>query len=118
MHRMTKSPRRTSNSPLFSKILRRKQVKAPNRRRRDRNVRFAHEPLEPRTLLTVVTFQQGIGGYTGTHDTDLFSFTPDVNLGSDTVISVDQQDFLVNFRQRCGQIAGNRSLSFRRACAA
>jgi hypothetical protein len=92
MHHRTTSPRRKSNSSLLSRVRRRKQGNASKPRRRDRDVRFALESLEPRQLLTVATFQQGVGGYTDTHDTDLFSGTPNVNLGTDAGISVDQQD--------------------------
>src|SRR5262245_56930656 len=50
------------------------------------------ENLEQRNLLTSVTFQQGFGGYAGTNDTVLFSISPTVNFGTDTAVSVDQQD--------------------------
>jgi hypothetical protein len=50
------------------------------------------ESLEPRNLLTSISFQQGVNGYVGTNDTVLFSIQPTVNFGTDTAISVDQQD--------------------------
>jgi hypothetical protein len=92
MHLLNILHRRTSNSPLYRDTVRKKHTKASNRSRRQSKNRVLHEPLEARTLLTVATFQQGVGGYTDTHDTDLFSGTPNVNLGTDAGISVDQQD--------------------------
>src|SRR5262249_8387912 len=54
--------------------------------------RLGLELLEPRQLLAAASFQQGVGGYSGTNDTVLFSISPTVNFGTDTGISVDQQD--------------------------
>jgi hypothetical protein len=50
------------------------------------------ESLEPRQLLAVSTFVQGVGGYAGAQDTVLYSISPNVNFGTETGISVDQQD--------------------------
>src|SRR5215831_3813752 len=91
MHLTNIFRRRTSNSPLLRNNFRNRDKKGSGRNRR-LGRQFFHESLEPRQLLTVVTFQQGVGGYTDTHDTDLFSGTPNVNLGTDAGISVDQQD--------------------------
>jgi hypothetical protein len=69
-----------------------KAMKGGSRPRGHRGAKLSIETLESREMLSVSTFQQGVGGYTSTHDVDLFSITPTVNLGTDTGISVDQQD--------------------------
>jgi Calx-beta domain len=84
--------RRKNFSSMFDKS---KNRKAASRKRcggQQRKTSLSLETLEPRQMLSVSTFQQGAGGYTSTHDVDLFSISPTVNLGTDTVISVDQQD--------------------------
>jgi hypothetical protein len=57
---------------------------------------FAFENLEPRHVLTTLSFVDTGGaldpGYKGTQDTLLFSIRPDTNFGTDTFVSVDQQD--------------------------
>lgn len=40
----------------------------------------------------VVTFQQNVGGYTGTRDTELRFIEPDLNTGSATSLSIDADD--------------------------
>ena len=50
------------------------------------------ESLEARQLLTTVSFQEGVGGYTGQEDTVLYSRDPNVNFGTEGSISPDQQD--------------------------
>ena len=50
------------------------------------------EALEERQMLTVTTFQQGVGNYSGQEDTVLYSRDPDVNFGTEGSISPDQQD--------------------------
>lgn len=59
---------------------------------KSRRLPRAFESLEPRNLLAVTTFQEGVGGYAGTQDTVLYSISPTVNFGAETGISVDQQD--------------------------
>ncbi|MCA9258676.1 MAG: DNRLRE domain-containing protein, partial [Planctomycetales bacterium] len=54
--------------------------------------RFQVENLEDRRLMAVTTFQNGVNNYNGTQDTVLYSISPDVNFGTETAISPDQQD--------------------------
>lgn len=50
------------------------------------------EALEDRRLLAVTSFENGVSGYSGTHDTGIFSIAPNVNFGTEVSISPDQQD--------------------------
>ncbi len=73
----------------FPKITRRERIrKSLSAQRRT----WSLENLEERIALTVQTFQEGAGLYTGTQDTVLYSQLPGVNFGTETSISVDQQD--------------------------
>jgi hypothetical protein len=83
---------RKNRSSFFRKSRSNKAKKSGSRPSGHRGVTLSIETLELREMLSVSTFQQGVGGYTSTQDVDLFSITPTVNLGTDTVISVDQQD--------------------------
>ena len=74
------------------------------------------ESLEPRNLLAVTTFQEGVSGYVGTQDTVLYSISGNVNFGAETGISVDQQD-VAGVRQgllRFDDIIGNNPGKFLR----
>ncbi len=55
--------------------------------------RMSVERCEDRTVPASLTFQQGLGGYAGTTDTDLFSLDANTNFADNTFISIDQQDF-------------------------
>ena len=83
---------RKNRSSFFRKLRSNKAKKSGSRPGGHRGTTLSIETLELREMLSVSTFQQGVGGYTSTQDVDLFSITPTVNLGTDTVISVDQQD--------------------------
>jgi hypothetical protein len=82
---------------MFNKL---KALSFPKFSRRDRLKKslssqrrtWTLENLEERIALTVQTFQDGAGLYTGTEDTVLYSQLPGVNFGTETSISVDQQD--------------------------
>ncbi len=67
-----------------------KTMKSDSKSRR--GSRLSLENLEDRKLLTVSTFQQGLGAYAGAQDTVLYSVDPDQNFGTEGSISPDQQD--------------------------
>src|SRR5262249_4057743 len=82
--------RRTRLSPsIFS----RKSRKLEKRSRRvARRAQLSVESLETRDMLSVSTFQQGVGGYSRTNAFVLCPISPTVNFSTDTSISIDQQD--------------------------
>ena len=53
---------------------------------------LSFEQLEVRQMLDAAMFQEGLNSYVGAEDTVLFSQAVDSNFGSETAISVDQQD--------------------------
>ncbi|MDZ4657050.1 MAG: Calx-beta domain-containing protein [Bythopirellula sp.] len=53
---------------------------------------FSFEALEDRRLLAVTSFRDGESGYAGTQDTVLYNLSANVNFGTETSISPDQQD--------------------------
>ncbi|WP_168205366.1 Calx-beta domain-containing protein [Bythopirellula goksoeyrii] len=63
-------------------------------------------------MLSATSFQDGVGGYSNTEDTVLYSISPDSNFGSETSISPDQQDAngvrqgLLRFNDIIGSLAG------------
>lgn len=63
--------------------------------RNRRRARFGRDlfRLDDRIAPAVLSFQQGVAGYEGTTDTDLFSLDANTNFADNTFISVDQQDF-------------------------
>ncbi|MDA0657448.1 MAG: DNRLRE domain-containing protein [Planctomycetota bacterium] len=75
---------------LFSQYKQPRQIS--RKRHTQRTFAQSIESLESRVVMAVATFQDGLGAYAGTQDTILFSTNPDVNFGSETGISVDQQD--------------------------
>ena len=79
------------NRSFFSRRRRKASARKAKNVRRS-NLRF--ESLEDRRVLatTTLTFQEGLNSYTGTEDTVLFSQAVDSNFGSESAISVDQQD--------------------------
>ena len=73
----------------------------------------ALETLETRTLLTTLSFQQGVdsgfGTYTGTRDTYLHTFQPDTNFGSVSPLRADpgpKRDSLIGFDNIIGSSPG------------
>lgn len=75
---------------LFSRYRQPRQI--ARKRSAQRTFSQSVESLEPRVVMAVATFQDGVAAYAGTQDTVLFSTNPDVNFGSETGVSVDQQD--------------------------
>ncbi|MEQ8837709.1 MAG: Calx-beta domain-containing protein, partial [Lacipirellulaceae bacterium] len=69
-----------------------KQAKRTRKTRSNKPAGLTFENLEPRQLLAVATFQEGLNNYIGAQDTVLFSQARDSNFGGETAISVDQQD--------------------------
>jgi hypothetical protein len=64
----------------------------PTAGRTGRRFRPTLSRLDERVVPALLSFQQGVNGYAGTQDTDLFSQTPNTNYGDVTFISPDQQD--------------------------
>ena len=83
--------RRKNRPSLLSSMLSRKagNTHSPSASRKSN---LLVENLERRDMLSVTTFQQGVSDYTGNQDTILYSISPNVNFGTDTGMSVDQQD--------------------------
>ncbi len=48
--------------------------------------------LDPQTVTNVVSFQQGVNGYTNAHDTNLRQANPDLNYGTEITIWSDAPD--------------------------
>src|SRR5262245_51876681 len=77
----------------FGKFSRKRMCSRKTRSKRRSQLSF--ENLESRNVLATLTFVDvgsAEAGYHGTHDTLLFSIRPDTNFGTDTAVSVDQQD--------------------------
>ena len=77
---------------LSSKSSRRNPLRFRKSRAAYRGVQLGFENLESRNLLAVATFTQGLNGYAGGEDTILYSRSPDVNFGTESFLSIDQQD--------------------------
>ena len=99
------------NRSLFSRK-RSGKSKYKSRKISSRRSNLGFENLEGRDLLAVAIFQEGLGTYTGTEDTVLFSQKPDSNFAAESAISVDQQDAngvrqgLLKFDNIIGNVAG------------
>ncbi|MDX1963425.1 MAG: Calx-beta domain-containing protein [Pirellulales bacterium] len=84
--------RSMSNWSMFRNSRQRKGAQAQQAATHAKRTRLMYESLENRSMMAVASFTEGVGGYTGTQDTVLFSKEPSVNFGTETGISVDQQD--------------------------
>lgn len=73
-------------SKSLSRRKRKKKISA------SRQKKLSMESLEQRIALTVQQFQDNGTTYTGTEDAVIYSQLPSVTLGTETTISVDQQD--------------------------
>ncbi len=77
---------------LLNKIRNRKSKSSRSARFARRGARLSIEGLEQRNLMTAVSFIQGVGGYASGEDTIIYNRSPDVNFGTESFLSVDQQD--------------------------
>src|SRR5262245_21858587 len=79
----------------FGKLFTNNAKRIGRRNKIGRRFNLSVESLEPRHVLSTLSFVD-VGstevGYKGTEDTVLFSIRPDVNFGTDPFVSVDQQD--------------------------
>src|SRR5215510_4999079 len=79
----------------FGKLFTKREKRTGQRSNNGRRSNLSVESLEPRHVLSTLSFVD-VGstevGYKGTEDTVLFSIRPDVNFGTDPFVSVDQQD--------------------------
>ncbi|MGE3240189.1 MAG: DNRLRE domain-containing protein, partial [Pirellulales bacterium] len=82
---------RRHHGSKFGKNVSRKLTKR-SRKSTHRRPSFSLEALEMRNMMAVTTFQDGVSGYTGTEDAVIYSISPNNNFGTETGISVDQQD--------------------------
>src|SRR5262245_50106553 len=90
---MKSTSRRSNRKRFFGNNLQRSARSRSAKRRQT----LALEHVEARLVLSTTTTcvdvdSTAITGYKGTQDTLLFSIRPDTNFGTDTFVSVDQQD--------------------------